>query len=40
MLSPGLDEGLRDMCLNEKRKITLTSDVGLIDIPNGKTGIS
>lgn len=35
MLSPGLDEGLRGMCINEKRTITLSSDVGLIDIPTG-----
>lgn len=35
MLSQGLDEGLRGMCVHEKRTITLSSDVGLIDIPTG-----
>ena len=36
MLSQGLDEGLRGTCLGEKRRITLSPEVGLIDIPNGK----
>ena len=36
MLSQGLDEGLRGTCIDEKRRITLSPEVGLIDIPNGK----
>jgi len=33
MLSPGLDKGLKGMCIKEKRTISMSSELGLIDIP-------
>lgn len=36
MLSPGLDKGLNGMCLQEKRIISMASELGLIDMPSAK----
>lgn len=36
MLSSGLDQGLTGMCVGEKRKIVMSPDLGLLDLPNLK----
>ena len=32
MLSIGLDQGLKDACLNQKRRVTIPGELGKIDI--------
>jgi FK506-binding protein 14 len=36
MLSPGLDRGLKGMCVGEKKKIIMSPALGLIDLPTVK----